>query len=418
MTFFSGSTLLKVGGKHRSTVPKCGLCRLYKKCESPKMRPSGKGKKRILIVGEAPGKNEDKEGKAFVGKAGRLLKKTLKKVGINMRRDCILTNSLICRPPKNATPTNDQIEWCFPNLLKTIQRYEPDIIITVGKPALQSILTGLWEEKLGAMGKWAGWQIPLQKYNAWLIPTYHPSYVMRQVEEIKGGTPIKRIFREHLKLAKQVKGKPYKTIPDWKKKIEILYNDEEIIKAIEKFVAKGGPVAIDFETNMLKPDSEYGDIVACSICWKGKKTIAFPWRGEKVITAFKRLMRASNPKIGHNIKYEDRWFICKAKQQSKIVEKILGESVIENWAWDTMVNAHLIDNRPDICSLEFQGLVMLGMEPYSQHISPFFKAKGSYTKNRIKEIDIKDLLLYNGLDSLVCYKLMQKQRKRLGLPKL
>ncbi len=416
MTFFSGSTLMQ-RKKHQSTVPKCGLCGLLKKCKSPLMEPSGKGKKRILIVGEAPGKNEDEQGEAFVGKAGRLLKRTLKKVKIKMNRDCIKTNALICRPPGNATPTNDQIEWCNPNLQNTIKKYEPHIIITVGKPALQAILFGIWDESLGAMGRWAGWTIPMQKYNAWVIPTYHPSYVMRQIEEVKGGTPIQRIFKNHLRLATTLEGKPYKKVPNWKKKVKIIYDDQDVAKQLDKFVAKGGAVAIDFETNMLKPDSKTSDIIAASVCWKGKKTIAFPWRGEKTKKAFGRLMRASNPKVGHNIKYEDRWFACQ-KEESSLAQFILGDMGISHWTWDTMVNAHLIDNRPDICSLEFQCMVMLGMEPYSQHISPFFKAKGSYTENRIKEINMGDLLLYNGLDSLTCYKLANKQRKILGYPKL
>jgi uracil-DNA glycosylase family 4 len=365
------------------------------------MEPYGKGKKRILIVGEAPGQKEDEEGRPFIGKSGRLLKKTLKRVKVNMDKDCTLYNALICRPPENATPTDDQIEWCNPNLQKLIKEESPNVIITVGKAALQSVLTGIWEEKLGAMGRWAGWQIPMQKYNAWIVPTYHPSYVMRQVEDVKGGTPIRRIFQNHLKMASKLHTKPYKKAPDWKKKIRIMYDDKSVAEELDFFVKKGGPVSFDFETNMLKPDSKESDIVAASVCWKGKTTIAFPFRGEKTKKAFRRLMKAKNPKIGHNIKYEDRWY-----------------PEIKNWIWCTMVNAHLIDNRPDICSLEFQALVELGMEPYSQHISPFFKAKTSYTKNRIKEVEMNDLLLYNGFDSLLCFKIAVKQRKRLGLPKL
>lgn len=95
-----------------SRIPKCGSCGLWKLCKSPKMSVSGKGQKKILIVGEAPGENEDKENRQFCGVTGRKLEAALASVGINMRRDCWLTNSLICRPPKNAAPTSNQIDYC------------------------------------------------------------------------------------------------------------------------------------------------------------------------------------------------------------------------------------------------------------------------------------------------------------------
>src|SRR5262245_43419820 len=92
----------------RWTAPRCGLCGLLNKCQSPKMEVYGKGKNGILIVGEAPGANEDEQGIPFVGKAGRYLRGILHGLDVNMRNDCWLTNSLICRPPNNATPTSDQ----------------------------------------------------------------------------------------------------------------------------------------------------------------------------------------------------------------------------------------------------------------------------------------------------------------------
>src|SRR5437879_5510271 len=89
-----------------SLIPKCGACGLFKTCQSPKMPPSGKGRKRILICSEAPGRNEDEQGIHFVGKAGQFLEECLEECEINFRKDCWITNAIICRPPKNKLPPN------------------------------------------------------------------------------------------------------------------------------------------------------------------------------------------------------------------------------------------------------------------------------------------------------------------------
>jgi uracil-DNA glycosylase len=80
-----------------SKLPKCGACALYKTCNSPKMEPTGDGRKRILIIGEAPGRTEDDEGRQFCGESGRLLEEKLSMFGINMRKDCWLENAIRCR---------------------------------------------------------------------------------------------------------------------------------------------------------------------------------------------------------------------------------------------------------------------------------------------------------------------------------
>ena len=115
----------------------CGACGLYKDCLSPKMPVSGSGDLKILMVGEAPGRQEDKRGEAFVGKAGQELLGMCSSVGFRLRH-CWLTNSLICRPENNATPTSDQIKYCRPNLMKTIKELNPDVIVPLGATAIHS----------------------------------------------------------------------------------------------------------------------------------------------------------------------------------------------------------------------------------------------------------------------------------------
>ena len=79
-----------------SKLAQCGLCGLYKHCLSPKMPPSGDGRKKILVVAEAPGENEDKQNTQLIGRAGQRLKFHLKQLGVDLHRDCWKTNAVIC----------------------------------------------------------------------------------------------------------------------------------------------------------------------------------------------------------------------------------------------------------------------------------------------------------------------------------
>src|SRR5437016_854966 len=96
--FFPESSLLEKK-ESISTLPQCESCGLYKKCFTPKMAISGMGKRKVLVIGEAPGENEDREGVQFVGKAGEKLIQHLENIGVSLRSDCWITNANICRPP-------------------------------------------------------------------------------------------------------------------------------------------------------------------------------------------------------------------------------------------------------------------------------------------------------------------------------
>ena len=126
-------------------APKCGKCGLYKTCQSPKMPVTGEGRKKLLIIAEAPGAREDQRGIQLCGESGRLLEKTLRKFGVEMRRDCWLTNALSCRPPKNATPTSEQIAHCRPLVVRAIQELNPEKIILLGGPAVKSVYDWRWK---------------------------------------------------------------------------------------------------------------------------------------------------------------------------------------------------------------------------------------------------------------------------------
>lgn len=93
---------------------------------------------KIVIVGEAPGAEEDKQGLPFVGKAGALLDTLLSNVGLD-RKKVFLTNAVACRPPGNATPSVDIIHTCRPRLLETIYIIDPVLVVAMGKVAVKAL---------------------------------------------------------------------------------------------------------------------------------------------------------------------------------------------------------------------------------------------------------------------------------------
>lgn len=396
--FFKGGELPLV--QTESIIPKCGACGLYKTCRSPKMEPTGNGRRRVLIVAEAPGEDEDNQNRQLVGKSGKLFESILRKIGVDMRRDCWLTNAVICRPPNNEIKDDRVPEYCQPNLIKTINRLKPDVILAIGGIAVDSLVSRAWgvtREDVGAITRWAGWRIPTHKFNAWVCPTYHPAYLLRADNPV-----VNMLFERHLIQAFKLEGRPFDKVPDYASQIWCELDDDKAASFLNKI--KRGTVAFDFECNMLKPESKRAVIVCCSVCWNGKETIAFPWRG-KVQEAMRHLLRNPNVgKIASNMKYEHRW-----------TKRVLGYDV-QNWVWDTMLCSHVLDCRRSISSIKFQAFVQLGMPIWNRQIEPYLDSKvkgGSQVNKILKEIPLDKLLVYNGLDSLLEYLVAEKQQQTM-----
>jgi len=153
-------------------VRQCTLCAL---CNTRKQTVFGVGNRsaEVVLVGEAPGEDEDRQGEPFVGAAGRLLTDIIVK-GMKMRReDVYICNVLKCRPPGNRTPGPDEIPLCLPYLERQLDLIHPKVIGALGGVAAQTLLRT--QASVGSMrGKWLAWKgIPVRV-------TYHPSYLIRQ----------------------------------------------------------------------------------------------------------------------------------------------------------------------------------------------------------------------------------------------
>lgn len=366
-------------------LPQCGACGLHKTCRDPKVPVRGLGKRKILIIGEFPGDGRDE--------STRTLSNTLQKFGVDLYEDCWLTYSIICRPTDDHTPTDDEIGYCRPNLTKALDEYCPDLVIPLGGSAIKALLLPIWRDDIGyAVERWAGWQVPCQKPNMWICPTYHPAHLLWKDKAVL----ITRRFEQHIgaacNLGSPEFGNPWVRLPEFEKHITCIQNPEVASRAIREMMQRAdSPIAFDYETNMLKPDSENATIVSCALS-NGELTIAYPWHGS-AITATQEFLKSDIPKIAANLMFEERWTLA-----------TFGHGV-NNWFHDTMQWAHVEDFRKGICGLEFQSFVKLGMPQYSGRVKHLFESEGSNEPNNWKKIPIEDLLLYNGLDALLEWKL-------------
>jgi len=400
--FFAGSTVRQSAPGRM--LPQCGACGLHRTCKTPKMRVGGQGDGLVLFVGEAPGDKEDTQDDQFIGKAGQYLRRVLRSLDFDLDRDGLKTNAVICRPPKNRKPTPAEVVYCRPNLARAIKDLAPDVIIPMGISAVSAVLGGIWGEDIGKMERWAGWRIPCQALNAWVCPTWHPTHLLREEDPV-----LDRQFKAHIGAALEKTEPPWPAgPPEWGRNVTRIVSPNKAAAWLRKAATvKSGAIAWDYETNMLKPDWPDARIVSCAVAWgrnEPEKCIAFPWHGA-AIKAMGDLLRSPVPKIASNLKFEERWTL-----------KEFGRPV-RRWAWDTMLAAHVGDNRPDITSVKFQAFIRLGVPVWNDKVGPFLKTKGDARVNAIlREIDIADLLQYNGLDALLEFRVACDQIRELNHP--
>lgn len=150
---------------------------------------------KIVLIGEAPGAQEDAVGKPFVGRSGQLLDKMMQSIGFDRKNDgadgVYITNTVFWRPPDNRTPTPAEILSCRPFLMKHLELLRPEIIVMVGGTAVKSVLQT--KDGMGTFrGRWLGFDVPNVGSVATLA-TFHPAYLLRN-------PPAKKDAWEDLKL--------------------------------------------------------------------------------------------------------------------------------------------------------------------------------------------------------------------------
>lgn len=181
-----------------SQVRVCSKCRLHEQRKNT-VFGEGSAEAELMFIGEGPGETEDETGRPFVGRAGQLLTKMIQAMGL-AREQVYIANVVKCRPPGNRTPMPDEVETCTPYLLEQIELIKPKVIVTLGLPSTQYML-GTNQPMRALRGVWHDWQ------GIKIMPTYHPSYVLRSyTPEVRGAVwgDLQKVMEE---LGMSTKGK-------------------------------------------------------------------------------------------------------------------------------------------------------------------------------------------------------------------
>lgn len=170
-------------------VARCTRCELYRTRTRPVLGV-GDPHAQWLVVGEAPGAEEDRQGEPFVGRAGQLLDAMLRAIGLARGRNVYIANILKSRPPGNRDPSPEEVAACLPYLERQIELIRPRLILAVGRIAMQNLLgtQSSLARMRGQVHEFGGLKTPL-------IVTYHPAYLLRKPED-------KRKAWEDLKFAR------------------------------------------------------------------------------------------------------------------------------------------------------------------------------------------------------------------------
>jgi uracil-DNA glycosylase family 4 len=398
------------------TGPDCKRCGLYEGAQSPKMDVTGNGRKGVLLIAEQPGRNEDEQGTQLVGDSGQFYRSALEARGLSLDDDFYKINSVNCFGVNKPTAT--QITCCRPMIDKAIKELNPKFIWLLGEYAIKSQYAGRFQ--VLSAGRWRGLIFPERELNAWIIPQYHPSWALRG----EWDKSAQMIFNQDLDFAlaqldrgtvEEEKGHFYNE----EKHVRCLYDFDEVCDLLEMVDENVEAISFDYETNCLKPYIEGAKVASISLAYNSDEAFAFPYEYRSYWTPlqlrairrrWKNILEAPDIALrAQNLKFEDQWS-----------KHALGIEC-RNWERCTMVSSHVIDDRQKFTGLKFQAYYRFGTPQYDKHIKPYLRSTHGTPFNRIDQLDLEDLLMYNGTDSLLEERLFHEQNgdieeKNLGSP--
>ena len=367
----------------------CHACTLKKEWDylrHPKMAytpPIEEDDLRALMLGEAPGDNEDIQGKPFVGVTGQYLRD---RIPSKWKRSVYWQNVVRCQPPKNRTPTPQEMTCCSTYLEEDLEKIKPHAILGIGSIALEYF----WPDFNKGIGKARGIPLPvaIPGGTAWFMPTFHPSYAVRADRKEKNGdvkNVIEPVFRNDIMRFFSLLETDFKTPPQiWTPPPkESFFYPKSLDEAWNLFCRLKDPYATDFETFKVKPylrdakpltaSFSDGEITfGIPICWPGDIN---PWGLEFL----KRVASTRRPWICQSAGMEYLW-----------LRYLTGELFPE--FHDTEVLARLLHDRKGLGALEHTSKIYLGVNVKA--LSP------PLDKNRMNEYPLDQVLPYNCYDSL------------------
>lgn len=336
----------------------CHICRLMENCRTPFMNPDESSLYHLgddaqcdlLIVGEAPGSQEDEQGVPFIGQSGVLLREAVMEAGLE-QFGVVYTNACRCRPDNNKTPNKKQIKACYDAfLLRDIKYYEPKVIILLGNVPLGSVLgeSGItnWH---GTVIDWSYGDMG----DVFVIPVFHPAYVLRNM------TVLEDFVTDLEKAYSVLSGKEkHVCVADEYLVYNHVGSKTELI--LRESVEAGSLVSFDTETTSLRMFDEGEDIIVASFAVNKPRKIA--WVTDDWDTVKRILEDKDIPKVGHNIKFD-----------IKSSYALLGHWV-SGVVGDSMLLSYMLDPVPGRHGLKVLAGRHLGMYDYDKGLNEYTSA--------------------------------------------
>jgi len=379
-----------------------GACKLFRNVKSPRMPPSGLGSLPILFIAEAPGEVEDGAGVQLVGPAGQVLRDVLQELGLDLDSHARKINAVNCRPTNsdgsNRTPEPEEVEACRFIWQQEMKHRPPKLVVLLGGTAIKSYWGGRVRAEEFSVEHWRGFQIPDHENNCWVVATYHPSYILYEAKHPQ----VRTVFKLDVYQALQKLQQPLPPDPN-NIKVEVIHSPEEVNQYLDAITAP--VIAFDYETTGIRPYAPHAKIVSCAISSVPGEAVAFLLHPDIEPHLRALLADPSVRKIAANLKFEHQWSAVK-----------LGVEV-QGWAWDTVVQSHVIDHRTGIHSLKWESFVQLGARNWSGDVDNFLSSPDNDPNlpNRIHLIHSEDLLKYNGIDAAMELLLALHQRRKIGI---
>jgi uracil-DNA glycosylase family 4 len=417
----------------------CAVCplNLQRGLIHPQMEPTGTKRPLVYMLGEAPGKSEDRKGRQFAGQSGEVLHV---RIPPKWQDDLRWNNVVRTRPPDNRDPTHVEIECCRPSIVADIERTKPVAIFGFGAIPLQ------WAIDQSGITKWAGRCTPIKvgKHACWYFPMFHPSYILRTRRftprdpkaygsdlEFKFALDLKRAFRM---VEKGLPEPIVDTREDALANVEWVtgHGKGDLQRVLEEIDAcyHERAIGLDYETDRLRPYGKGAIILTASIARPGL-AFAFayqhkdagwtPAQRDTIRVAWRRmLLKAKCRKISHHLGFELEWSAV-----------FFGTDTLLAPGWDdSMAQAFIIDaavygfvgskkkkgqeNAQQERPQATQGLDFLCQQHFGLPVKDLFRMN----RKAMADEKVETVCEYNGVDSKYHRKLFYRQRselRRLGL---
>lgn len=387
----------------------CQACPLDKAAlNSPKMKPTGPSDPIVYIIGEAPGKTEDRDGVQFVGQSGQMLRPHIPDDWIDEIR---WSNTIRCRPPENRTPEHLEIECCRPRMEGDIARTKPVAVFGFGNVPLQALT------KQQGILKWRGRRLPVKVngHSCWYYPMLHPAFI----ERMKSGQ-LGRELELVLKLDLRRAFAEVESLPP-----PVVHDEVEARKGIACVTGRRGgdldrvlehldwcatlpSVGLDYETTGIRPYAKGSKICTVAI-GPHDNVLAFPidhsqagWtrlQREVLGEALLEFYASKAKKAVHNLAFELEW-----------TGVVFGTEHIRSGPWeDTMSQASILDERkgdkkPGCFALDFLTMLYFGFN---------IKKFSNVNTAQIDKEPLEKVLPYNGMDTKYHHLIYLRQEQLL-----